>query len=180
MSGVINLRNIDNAEQPKELDRLLIPNEIYDITIQKDTDAIEKYFLKNIRFMSQFVGFNSYLKKANYLASDRKCGCFYKVPWITKWASENNETKTILLFNQQVKEYRYMIRYWYPSPEISYMRYLSSIALNLILIIKRYIYNKSNNLVCSELQCNKNIIKIFGNSYIQFINNFYNIFYLKK
>ena len=73
-----------------------------------------------------------------------------------------------------------MIRYWYPSPEISYMRYLSSIALNLILIIKRYIYNKSNNLVCSELQCNKNIIKIFGNSYIQFINNFYNIFYLKK
>lgn len=180
MSGVINLRNIDNSEQAKELDRLLIPNEIYDITIKKDKDAIEKYFLRNLRFMSQFVGFNSFLKKANSLASERKCGCFYKVPWLTRWAFENNEKKTILLFNQQVKEYRYMIRYWYPSPEISYMRYLSSIALNLILIIKRYIYNNSNNLVCSELKCYKNIIDLYGNSYIDLINNFYNIFYLKK
>ena len=178
MSGVINLRNIDNAEQPKELDRLLIPNEIYDITIQKDTDAIEKYFLKNIRFMSQFVGFNSYLKKANYLASDRKCGCFYKVPWITKWASENNETKTILLFNQQVKEYRYMIRYWYPSPEISYMRYLSSIALGMIQNIYRFNYNLENNLATDLCFTKLNYTKNFKNLQ-EVINYIYNLRTLK-
>ena len=180
MSGIINLRNIDNAEQSKELDRLLIPNEIYDLTLQKDTEAIEKYFILNLDLMAQFVGFNSTLKKANSLASERKCGCFYKIPWITRWAYENNQKKTILLFNQQVKEYRYMIRYWYPSPEISYMRYLSAIALNLFLIIKRYIYNTNNNLVCSEIQCKKNIFDSLGINYVNFVNNFYNIFYLRK
>lgn len=179
MNNIINLRNIDNNEQSKELDRLLIPNEIYDLTIEKKTNEIEKYFLKHPILLSMFVGFNSFLKKANNLASERKCGCFYNVPWKTRWAYENNKKKTILLFNQQVKEYRYMIRYWYPNPEISYMRYLSSIALNIFNVINRYIYNTTNNLVCSDIVCKENYKNILGNSYNNFLNKYYKIFNLK-
>lgn len=161
MSDIINVRNF--SEPIKELDRLLIPNEIYNLTIQKNTDALNTYFINHPNLMKSFIGFNSTLKNANRLSDERKCGCFYTIPWKTKYAVENNRNRSILLFNLQVKQYAYMIKYWYPNTETSYMRYLSSIALNLLLILKQYQYYVENNLVCTSLNCNKYFSKKFKN-----------------
>ena len=179
MNTIINVRNIDRDKQDQELDRYLIPHEIYDLTLEKNTKKIKEYFYTHINLMTQFVGFNSKLKIANNLASDRKCGCFYNVPWKTQWASENNVNKSILLFNLQVREYRYMIKYWYPSPQMSYMRYLSSIALEIVLNINQYIYYQNNNLSCSALTCNKNYIDKFKNKKL-LLEDFYKAFYIKR
>ena len=146
MNFILKTNTIDINDEEKEVDRLLIPNVIYDDTISRNTDELIKYFINNPNLTVQFVGFNGALKLSNQLASQQKCSCFYTVPWVTQFAYLNNKDKTILLFNQQLKQYRYMIRYWYPSPQQSYMRYLSSIALNIILNIKRYSYNSQNNL----------------------------------
>ena len=132
--------------------------------------------------MFSFVGFNSKLKHADYLSSNRKCGCYYEMPWLTQYAYENNLIKSILLFNQQVSFYRYMIKYWYPNqPSLpqSYMRYLSMIALQIILDIKRFNYNLQNNLDFN-LCCKNNIyLEYFpnGRSLINYIQNYLNIIY---
>ena len=160
--NVITIRNFENPG--KELDKLLIPNEIYDLTISKNTEKIQEYFIDNPKLMMQFVRFNSTLKISNRLLNDRKCSCFYTMPWITKYANDNNIKKTILLFNQQIKLYIYMIKYWYPSTEMSYMRYLSSIALDIINELRRFNYNMSNNLTCSGLTCKKYIVNKFNNN----------------
>ena len=171
---VINTRN--EKEPEKELDKLLIPYEIYDLTINRETEKIQIYFIDNPELMFNFVGFNSKLKHSDYLASERKCSCFYIVPWKTVYSYENNLNKTILLFNQQVKFYRYMIKYWYPNTTISNMRYLSSIALEIIQNLYRYNYNLENNLYIDDCFLKKNYLKKFNN-----LNEFINyIFYLRS
>lgn len=46
-----------------------------------------------------------------------------------------------------------MILNWYPSPRMSYMQYLSEIALTMILDISQYMYYTSNNLyTCTIFQ----------------------------
>ena len=180
----IHIINTLNTENPgEELDTLLIPNEIYEQTIDHNKDYLIKYFLDNPKLMLSFSGFNSKLKQANQLASEKKCGCFYNVPWITKYAANKGIKKTILLFGQQVSEYRYMIQYWYPNQESlkpqSNMRYLSMIALKILLDIKRFNYNLQNNLdfnVC----CKNNIyLEYFpnGRTLINYIQKYLNIIY---
>ena len=90
--------------------------------------------------MFSFVGYNGALKLANQLAYNKKCGCFYKMPWVTYYDYVYGTKVTNLTFAQQVDEYRYMILNWTPSPRMSYMQYLSQIALGMILEIKQYIY----------------------------------------
>lgn len=131
---------------PEEIDKLLIPNAIYNLTINKKTKELIKYFIVNPSLGIKFVGFYSQLKITNRLASDRKCNCFYKVPWLTKYAYDNKIEKTILLYGQQLEEYRYIIRYNYPSPQQSYMKYLIDIIFPMLYDVKRFKYNQDNNL----------------------------------
>ena len=56
-SNVIIIRNYENPG--KELDTLLIPNEIYDFTINKNTKKIQEYFVEHPKLMMSFVGFNA-------------------------------------------------------------------------------------------------------------------------
>lgn len=146
---VINVRNFSNMGE--ELDKLLVPNEIYELTMNRETEKIQQYFIDNPKLMLNFVGFNSVLKKSAILSSDRKCGCFYNLNWKTKYAEDNNLEKTILLFNQQIKLYRYMIENWYPKNNLSNLRYLSNIALDIIQEIRKFNYNINNNLIDNSL-----------------------------
>ena len=177
INNVIN--TLDAVSPGEELDKLLIPNEIYDQTINREKDYLIKYFLDHPILMFSFVGFNSQLKQANQLASNRKCGCFYKMPWITKFAADKGIKKTILLFGQQVSEYRYMIRYWYPNqPSLpqSYMRYLSMISLQIILDLKRYNYDLQNNLAFN-ICCKNNIYLDYfqnGRALLKYIQTYLN------
>ena len=45
MNYIVNVRNAEETE--KELDTLLIPNEIYDLTINRETFKIQQYFINN-------------------------------------------------------------------------------------------------------------------------------------
>ena len=135
----------------EEIDRLLIPESIYDITINRDSKAIEKFVFLNTSLCIKFVGFYTQLKNTNRLASERKCNCFYHVPWLTRFAYENNINKTILLYDQQLEEYRYMIRYSYPTAQQSYMSYLTGIIFGILLDMKRFKYNEDNNLDTSAI-----------------------------
>lgn len=165
-------------ETDSELDTAIIPNEIYDITINRNKTAIQDYFIENPRLMFSFVGFNSALKLANQLSSDRKCGCFYNIPWITKYQVDNDLNKIKLTFSQQVSEYRYMIQYYYPSPTISNMRYLSNIALGIIQELGLYRYYLGNNLESCTLLNKPYIKKVFGDNkkklYVYILNIFSN------
>ncbi len=137
------------------LDEACIPNVIYSITIEKNTEAVQNYFILHTAFMYSFVGFNSILKLANQLAIERKCSCYYYMPWITYYQAQNNTKKTVLTFAQQVNLYRYMISHWYPYQGISYMHWLSNIALGMIQDIGVFNYNRSNNLQsCNIFQKN--------------------------
>lgn len=173
--NVINTRNFDNPG--KELDTFLIPNEIYDLTINRETKKIQKYFFQtNTELMISFIEFNSKLKMSNQLFYNRKCSCFYKIPWVTKYQIDNNNKSTILLFNQQVKLYDYMIKYWYPSTEMSHMRYLSSIALGIIRQIKQFNYYITNNLSCNNLLCEDYVKEVFtrDRELLKYINLIFN------
>ena len=161
-SSVINVRDVKNTAE--ELDNLLIPNEIYDLTISRNSDKIQEYFIDNPKLMLDFVGFNSTLKRSSILSSDRKCGCFYTIPWVTKYASTNNLNKTILLFNQQLKIYQYMIRNWYSETGMSNLRYLSMLALDMINELRRFNYNINNNLNSSSLLSKKYIVNKFNDT----------------
>ena len=130
----------------EELDKSIIPWVIYNETINKQKEKIQNYFILHPYLMFSFVGYNGALKLANQLSSQKKCGCFYNIPWKTIYDEVNNTKKTTLTFSQQVEEYRYMILNWKPSPRISYMQYLSQIALQMILDIKLYSYSLQNNL----------------------------------
>ena len=137
---------IINFPTEADLDKAIIPNAIYNETLNKQTEAITTYFIKNPKVLISFVGFNSTLKQAEQLTYNKKCGCYYNIPWLTYYGKQNNIPITTLSFAQQVQEYRFMIRYWYPSPQISNMQYLSNIALGMLLQIKQYRYYQSNNL----------------------------------
>jgi hypothetical protein len=137
---------IINYGTDKDLDIAIIPEAIYNETINKEKNKIQSYLILHPHLLLSFVGYNGKLKLANQLASNKKCGCFYNIPWKTHYAEINNVKQTTLSFSQQVQEYRYMILYWNPNPEISYMQYLSQIALGMILDIKLYNYSLSNNL----------------------------------
>jgi len=173
--NVINTRNYENPGE--ELDTFLIPNEIYDLTINRETKSIQKYFFQeNPKLMFSFIGFNSKLKMSNQLLNDRKCSCFYKMPWITKYQVTNNTDSSILLFSQQIQIYKYMIKNWYPSPSMSHMRYLSSIALGMIQQLKQFNYYVNNNLSCHGILCEDYIKGVFTSErqlmkYIIFIFN---------
>lgn len=129
-----------------DLDTAIIPNDIYTQTINRETEKIQDYFILHIPLLLSFVGFYSALKLANQLASDKKSGNFYILPWITYYQYKNKTEKIALSFSQQVDEYRYMARYWTPSPVKSNMEYLSRIALGMIQEIKQYKYYTQNNL----------------------------------
>ena len=164
---------IINFNSGKELDNALIPNAIYNETINKQKIQIQDYFIKNPALLMSFVGFNSTLKLANQLSSNKKCGCFYTIPWKTYYQVNNNLNKLSISFGQQVEEYRYMILYWKPSLETSYMQYLSQIALGMILDIKQFLYYRTNNLQDCTI-CNKTYYKNnFQNNrqFIMYINN---------
>lgn len=137
---------IINFNSNKDLDIALIPSDIYNETINNQTLKIQDYFIKNPLILFSFVGFNSKLKLANQLSSNKKCGCFYNIPWKTHYQELNNTSQMTITFSQQVEEYRYMILYWIPSPERSYMQYLSQIALTMIMDIKQFLYYRTNNL----------------------------------
>jgi len=122
-----------------DLDRLSVPSAIYSETIAKNTIAITTYFENNPQVMLQFVGFNSALKLANQLNYEEKCGCFYTFSWNTQYNVVNSVSKTILNFSQQVELYQYMLQNW--NNGLSYMRYLSAIALGILLKLKRAKYN---------------------------------------
>lgn len=147
----------------EEIDKLLIPNKLYDLTINKNTDGLKRIFFEDTALCINLVSFNTQLKNSNSLASQKKCSCFYKIPWTTKYANENNLKKTILLYDQQLEEYRYMIRYYYPSPQQSYMRYLSNIILTILYDLKRFLYNQDNNLDTDAIF--HRYIKFFKNKY---------------
>ena len=124
-----------------DLDRLAIPAGIYTETLAHNTGAIVTYFENNIPVLLGFAGYNSALKKANQLNSDRKCGCLYTFGWQTQYAVVNGVTGSLYLtFSQQVELYQYMIANWYGNPPASYMRYLSAIALMILLRLKQTKY----------------------------------------
>lgn len=134
-------------QNPADIDTAIIPNALYKYTIDKNKEAIQDYFILHPLLMYSFVGYNSALKLAEFLTANKKCGCYYKIPWKTYYQVENNlDEQFSLAFAQQVAEYRYMILHWYPSPEISHMQYLSRIALGMIQDIGVYRYNLGNNL----------------------------------
>jgi hypothetical protein len=150
-----------NVNTNKEIDNAIIPEVIYNETINKEREKIENYLILHPKLLLSFVGYNGALKLANQLASDKKCGCYYKIPWLTHYASINNLKVIGLSFSQQVEEYRYMILYWKPSPEISHMQYLSQIALTMIQQIRQFLYYRTNNLE----YCTLNTLKYYTNNF---------------
>ncbi len=121
----------------KEIDRQIIPNAVYDLVINKDKTALTKYLEQHPKLMFKIAQFNQTLKVANNYATYNKCACAYELPWVTKYGAEKGIGATLYIsFIQQVDLYRYMIRYWYPSPQISNMRFLSMVALGTLQNLK--------------------------------------------
>ena len=52
----------------QEIDRLLIPYKIYDLTISRDTEELKKFFIKDTTLAVKFVGFYSRSLFTNSLA----------------------------------------------------------------------------------------------------------------
>jgi hypothetical protein len=117
----------------KDLDIGLIPSVIYNETINFQTKKIQDYFFKNKKLLYSFADFNSRLKQANYLYNYKKIGCSYNIPWKTY------SNYSMITFLQQVREYKYMLLYWLPFSDKSYIQYLSHIALKMIKIINKTI-----------------------------------------
>lgn len=166
---------IINFNSDKDLDIALIPSAIYNETINHQTLKIQDYFIKNPLVLFSFVGFNSALKLANQLGSNKKCGCFYTIPWKTHYQELNHTGKLSITFGQQVEEYRYMILYWIPSPERSYMQYLSQIALTMIMNIRQFLYYRTNNLEDCTIYTKKYYQNNFKNikEFIIYINTYF-------
>ena len=97
---------------------------------------------------------------------------------MTKYGKDNQKGNSIYLsFTQQVELYRYMIRYWYPSPQISNMRYLSLIALGTLQQLKlaKTLIGEGKNpcvvgnkdvIVGKDFSSNYQFIKYLDNHYI--------------
>lgn len=110
----------------KELDIGLIPYSIYNETINFQTKKIQDYFFKNKQLLYSFLDFNSRLKQSNNLYNKKKIGCIYNIPWKT------HSKYSTITFIQQVNEYKYMLLYWLPFSNKSYIQYLSQIAIKMI------------------------------------------------
>ncbi len=154
-----------------DLDRLAVPTAIYSDTIAHNTAALTTYFENHPELVLQFAGMNSALKYANQLNYNKKCGCLYSFPWNTQYNVVNSIPKTTLNFSQQVELYQYILQHW-NNPNQSYLRYLSIIALTILLKLKRAKYNIENNLcVC----CSPLTTRTFTNNYelLQYIKNNY-------
>jgi len=132
---------IINFGSTENMDNDVVPHVLYNMTINKETLNIQNYLITHIPLLYSFVGFNGALKLANQLNANKKCGCFYVFPWKTEYDEINGTAKTSLLFSQQVDLYRYMIA----NSNTSHMKYLSTIALQMILQINLYLYYISNN-----------------------------------
>jgi len=159
-----------NFNSTSDIDNVIIPDVIYKQTINRETQKIQDYFILHPQLLLSFVGYNSALKLANQLASDKKTGNFYTLPWITYYQNKNNTSRLALSFSQQVEEYRYMNRYWLPSPVESNMEYLSRIALTMIQQIRQYKYYTQNNLYDCAIFQQKYYINNFNN--VRTFNNF--------
>jgi hypothetical protein len=159
-----------NFNSTATIDNEIIPYVIYNETINRETEKIQDYFILHPRLLVSFVGYNSALKLANQLSSDKKTGNFYTLPWITYYQHTNNTIPLALSFSQQVEEYRYMNRYWLPSPVESNMEYLSRIALTMIQEIRQYKYYTQNNLYDCAVFQKKYYINNFNN--VRTFNNF--------
>jgi hypothetical protein len=161
----------------QQIDRVIIPNAVYDLVIERKTLQLKKYLEQHPKLMFNIAQFNQTLKVSNQYASDNKCNCAYQLPWVTKYGATNNLGKSIYLsFTQQVEMYRYMIRYWYPYPKISNMRYLSMVALGTLQelkLAKTMIGEGKNPCVVGQ----KDVIvgKTFSSNYkfIQYLDNHY-------
>jgi len=139
-----------------QVDYDIIPEVIFDLTINQNTAEIENYFILHPYLLYSFVGYNGALKLANQLNSDKKCGCLYKLPWKTHYDTINNLKGSQLSFSQQVDEYRYMISHMIGQiKNFSHMQYLSKIALAMILDINLFLYYRSNNLYYCNLSNKK-------------------------
>jgi hypothetical protein len=166
---------IINFNSTADLDKSIIPNAIYNETINKEKIKIQNYFILHPLLLYSFVGYNGALKLANQLASNKKCGCYYKIPWKTYYQVENNTSNISLSFSQQVEEYRYMIKFWHPSTTLSYMQYLSEIALGMILDISQFRYYRNNNLETCTIFNKKYYLNNFNSQrqfYMHVIQNF--------
>ena len=166
------MKKIVSFNSSAELDSAIIPNVIYSQTINREKTQIQNYFILHPKLLYSFVGFNGTLKLANQLASNKKCGCFYTLPWVSYYEAQNNFTGLTLSFNQQVDEYRYMILNWYPSPNISNMQYLSEIALTMILDISQFWYYQNNNLETCKIFQQKYYLDNFPSqrAFINYLN----------
>jgi hypothetical protein len=121
----------------QQIDKEIIPNAVYDLVMNRKKIQLKKYLEQHPKLMFSIAQFNQALKVSNNYASQNKCNCAYQIPWVTKYGADNNLGNSVYLsFTQQVEEYRYMIRYWYPSPKISNMRFLSMIALGTLQELK--------------------------------------------
>jgi hypothetical protein len=160
----VNKSVIINVQTTEQLDKQIIPYVIYNETLNKEKLKIQSYFILHPRLLYSFVGYNGALKLANQLSSNKKCGCYYTIPWVTYYGHTNNiKAGVSLSFSQQVEEYRYMILNWYPSPRLSHMQYLSEIALSMILDISQYMYYTQNNLQTCTIFSKKYYLDNFKN-----------------
>lgn len=153
--------------QASQLDSLLVPSVIYDITINKNTAAVKAYLCKNPLLIRQIVNFNQTLKMAYAYADQNKCMCPYKMLWKTEYAATNNVATTVITYAQQVDLYKYMIYY----VRTSNLTYISRIALGIAQDVKlaiNYITNNKNPCIT----CNQNLIFKGQNfvNYASFLN----------
>ena len=173
------MRLIISAEvTTQDLDKLLIPNPVYDLVIERKTKELKKYLEQHPKLMFNIAEFNQALKVSNQYAAQQKCNCSYQIPWLPYYSAQKGIRfgQLYITFTQQVDLYRYMIRYWYPSPQISNMRYLSLIALGTLQELKQakqYIGAGKDPCVVG----NKDVIvgKCFVNNYqfVQYLDNHY-------
>ncbi len=162
----------------KLLDKYVIPAGVYDFVINRNIIQLKKYLEQHPKLLFKIAQFNQQLKLANQYAADNKCLCAYTIPWVTTYANCYNmgQRRVCLTFTQQVNLYRYMIRYWYPSPEMSNTRFLSMVALGTLQelkLAKQYIGAGKDPCVVG----NKEVIvgKNFSSNYqfVEYLDNHY-------
>ncbi len=161
----------------QQIDKEIIPNAVYDLVINRKPLLLKKYLEQHPKLMFAIAQFNQALKVSNQYAAQNKCNCAYQIPWVTKYGADNNlSNKIYLSFTQQVEEYRYMIRYWYPSPKISHMRYLSMIALGTLQELKldKTLIGEGKN-PCVVGQKDVIVGKVFDSNYqfLDYLNKHY-------
>jgi|LauGreDrversion4_2_1035121.scaffolds.fasta_scaffold194018_1 hypothetical protein len=121
----------------QQIDKMVIPASVYDLVINRKKLLLKKYLEQHPKLMFNIAHFNQDLKVTNQYSCDQKCQCPYQVPWVTQFGKESGKGNNVYLsFIQQVDLYRYMIRYWYPSPKTSNMRFLSMVALGTLQELK--------------------------------------------